>query len=730
MGILDIFKSKQPEEPSAKFAGEIGYAFSNLYSASDFPRYNPDSLLTFKGNAIYDKMLTDDQVKAVLLFKQYAVISRDWYFDIEQDDNGEDKADHVEMAAFFEHAIKQIRGAWIDVLLKILSALKYGFSVCEVMYAPIMFDGKSYWGIKDVKLRPFETFRFATDEHGNIEKILQIDTASHEIEIPADKVIHFVHQPDIDAHYGESDLRSAYRAYWSKDIDIKLWNIYLEYSAGGFVAASYEGKLETKQMDDLKEVVKNIQARTGIIHPGNVELNMFNPVQNNNYEQALAAHDKAIAKSLLVPNLLGLSEQGKTGSYSQSQTQLDAFFWVLDAIASRLSEQLNEDIFRRLALWNFANDDYPLYTFEAISDEKKNELAKTWNELVKGGSVTKTDEDENWLRRTMGAPKKPEVEEIEGPPIEQPQLDDWIDAQPQQQQDFILKEFAEKPWLKRVNFARIEIEFDRNETRLSDELNDAMAHTRRIFEKQIIKIGGDKSWGNVKTKELENINMPTAVFSAIRKTLRINLANTLDESYQIAKRELPARKFKRIQPGMDKKQAEKFLSSKAMLGARAIEKTVLEQVYQVLFNAIKYDKTLAQTLAALSEIDQSLALLPDFEVIIREGKEIVRAINKPARLENIARTNIAEAVNQARQALFTDPELRGFVQAYEYSAILDSRTTDICEHLNGKILRDFSTYMPPNHYMCRSVLAPITVVDDWDGKESPKPRIEPQKGFF
>ena len=30
---------------------------------------------------------------------------------------------------------------------------------------------------------------------------------------------------------------------------------------------------------------------------------------------------------------------------------------------------------------------------------------------------------------------------------------------------------------------------------------------------------------------------------------------------------------------------------------------------------------------------------------------------------------------------------------------------------------------------CRSLLVPVTVVDSWNGRESPTPRIEPQTGF-
>lgn len=103
-------------------------------------------------------------------------------------------------------------------------------------------------------------------------------------------------------------------------------------------------------------------------------------------------------------------------------------------------------------------------------------------------------------------------------------------------------------------------------------------------------------------------------------------------------------------------------------------------------------------------------------------------------LDTLVRTNSFEAMNEARFEEFTDPALGGFVQALEYSAILDDNTTEICTHLDGRIYAAQSdvwdTYRPPNHYNCRSLLIPVTAIDGWDGVESDAPSVEPQAGFF
>lgn len=83
------------------------------------------------------------------------------------------------------------------------------------------------------------------------------------------------------------------------------------------------------------------------------------------------------------------------------------------------------------------------------------------------------------------------------------------------------------------------------------------------------------------------------------------------------------------------------------------------------------------------------------------------------RLEIIARTNSTTAFNQGRLETFR--QAGDFVEHVQFLAILDSRTTDICESRNGKIFRlddpALAANTPPLHYNCRSILSPVTQYD-------------------
>jgi len=735
---ISQFIKPKPIEGKSPDTAEIGYADSILYGSNDFIKFNPDALIISKGYKVYRYMMLDDQVKAVTEFKRAAVISRGYYFDVESDpDTGEPIEEQEEIGRFFDFVVDKIKGSFTDKLLGILSALPSGFSITEKVYQPIEYDGKSYWGIKDLKLRPFETFNggFTVDNHGNILKLEQVACGNTNT-IPMEKVVHFVHQPDIDPHYGESDLRAAYRAWWSKDIAIKFQNIHLERHAGGFIHATVKGNLNPTQTTNLENLLKNVSARTGAMVPEAVTLGQFNPMRTDAYDRAISQHDKSIAKSILVPNLLGLSEQGNTGSYSQSQTQLTAFFWILDMIANRLAETLNEQLFLQLSLWNFGTDVFPRFTFEPISESQKEVIAKVWSEMVSKGSVTKSDSDEDWLRRLIGAPEKSEVEEIEpelpvqpvDEPIEIPDNEDWVESKPEEQQELIRKEFSEKPWLKRVNFARLEKAWNKKDSDFLNGMIETMVELSQNIQNQIKKLFGVRSGANINLTELKNIIPPKAINGRLRKTIKDSLQDITDINYKMAMKEVPKQKKRNFRVGdprigMDKTKIEKSLSSKALKIADTIFYRTFDGVQRALENAIKYDKTLKQTMDSLWNDTDLSTYLPQVDAA-------GRAVNIPARLENIARTNTASAVNDARQALFGNDEFKGFITAYEYSAILDDRVTPICEELHGKIMKDFSNYTPPNHFQCRSILIPVTVVDDWDGKESSKPRLEPNKGFF
>ena len=174
-------------------------------------------------------------------------------------------------------------------------------------------------------------------------------------------------------------------------------------------------------------------------------------------------------------------------------------------------------------------------------------------------------------------------------------------------------------------------------------------------------------------------------------------------------------------------KAASFFKNKAFFVTGLLEQDILKDAQLVLFNALKGDKP---ERTVMLELDQALApYLPDVNAA---GAEV----NVPARLEVIARTNLAEAMSEGRFATFTDPELpEGFVYALQHSAILDDRVRDSHRAMDGVTLPPAAWLGPPDRrppgsWNCRCVLIPLSIGDEVPiTPESQIPRNYPDPKF-
>ncbi|CAB4217651.1 Phage head morphogenesis domain, partial [uncultured Caudovirales phage] len=312
----------------------------------------------------------------------------------------------------FNEVVSRMRGSFEDALNGIATGRDFGFSLTEKVYSQFLYDGKTYVGISGLVTRNPVTFDFYTDEYGMLKRFVQrVNGREQELEVT--NFIHYVHSPEFDRYFGRSDLREAYRSWFAKDNLVKMWLIYLERLGGGFAVAKRTAESTmvngTPEYIALRNMLTNIKSAAGIILPKGVEIEVIMPQSTDQYQQAIVYHDLAIAKALLVPNLLGISHAGQTGSYSQSQTQFDAFVWTLNADSKRLESCLNEQLFRDIGDQNFGDDQYPEFCFKPASLEHMKWTITAWKEMVTAGAVTMTPEDESYIRSLLDMPEKEEV---------------------------------------------------------------------------------------------------------------------------------------------------------------------------------------------------------------------------------------------------------------------------------------------------------------------------------
>lgn len=80
------------------------------------------------------------------------------------------------------------------------------------------------------------------------------------------------------------------------------------------------------------------------------------------------------------------------------------------------------------------------------------------------------------------------------------------------------------------------------------------------------------------------------------------------------------------------------------------------------------------------------------------------------RLINQGATNIRTLMQQVFTAM-SDRIFQLYTNRYMWSSVMDDRTTEICQHRNGKVYIYGEGPMPPAHYNCRSVTVPVMMND-------------------
>ncbi len=400
--------------------GEIAFADPRrLFPGGYSTPYNPSALVRRQGLRIFDEMRRDDQVKAALAFKKHAAIATGW-----QVTSPEGQPPEWPPTQFVRWVIEhhldpgEVGGGTLDHdLYEILSALDFGFSVTEKLFAPIdegPFAGLV--GLKALKTRAPYDFFFDQDEYGNLRAdgiVQEQNTRVKNGRLPRDKFVLFTYQPAFGNPYGCSDLEAAYRPWWVKDNSFKWLAMLLERLGIPPIFGLYNPNRYTpQQIDDLKQVIQNLQAATfGIIpRPAPGDLDFWAPELADQatrvFIPSLQEFDKAIARAILMPGLLGMTPEQPQGSFAKARISFDVFILVLEAIRKDLEQiVMMHQVVRPLVDLNFPGVQvYPQWRFLPLTDDTKLELLDKWTTLVGAEVVTKQPADETHIRKLVKFP--------------------------------------------------------------------------------------------------------------------------------------------------------------------------------------------------------------------------------------------------------------------------------------------------------------------------------------
>jgi len=717
--------SQIKEQPNSIFFKETSRADSSLYEPYILRPYNPDDLYQKKGDySLFDEMREDDQINALLTLKKLMILG-DW----------EISCDNADVKEFLEWNLLEAIDEMFDrKLFNILSAMDYGFSVTEKIFS---YEETKKWGkkyiLKSLKTRAPHTFEFPQDDKGNITDIFQDTSNGKDIRLNPQKFIHYIYQKEFDNPYGKSEMnKGVYRAWYSKNAIIKFWNIYLERFGMPTVVGTYP-KTATKDKSDFQKVLKNIQAKTSITKPEDFIVELLESAQKGEgeFESAIDKYNTMIARKMLVPDLMGFSG-AKTGggSYSLGQEQFGIFYVVTNQEKGYVSRIINREIINPLVEWNFGVGIEAAFKFVRVNEEKKASQQKAFIDATKTGKVPTTTEQWNHYLQSIEYPNLEEnaienkvLEDEKKKDEENKRKEDMLKTKLQQpvnginpqvqpkinpkeidkkeEKKKLTKEYANyyrelTVYEKDVNFAKIDSEL----TDINDEYYQILG---KLYNLTVNALVDDiKRQKIITRKRLDKINkLELKHQDKIQKVITKMMVDGAKIGKESASVELQKNLTKEylIEEGtaLNNNEAAEWLKEFAFYVTNNEAETILRLSKPILMEAIRNGSGTRDTMRM---VDDAL-----------KGYDLTVDAN---RIETMVRTTTAKAFNESRVQEFN--KVKDKIPAYQYSAILDGRTSAICTSLDKKIFKqsEMQYYNPPIHFNCRSLLVPVYEDEEFD----------------
>ena len=144
---------------------------------------------------------------------------------------------------------------------------------------------------------------------------------------------------------------------------------------------------------------------------------------------------------------------------------------------------------------------------------------------------------------------------------------------------------------------------------------------------------------------------------------------------------------------------------------------MVTQVWEALDRAVAQGETLADFQKAMGD-----------KLTAAWGKEM------PWRLETIYRTNLQQAYSDGRWEQMQDPAVKKARPYRRFSAVMDSRTTEVCAELDGTVLPADDSFWerssPPMHFNCRSHIVTLSESEaKEEGIDDSGPDVQAPEGF-
>lgn len=315
------------------------------------------------------------------------------------------------------------RFSWPKHLQVALRYLLFGHQVFEQVYR---IDDSGRANLRKLASRPSSTIAYwdvALD--GGLRAVYQwppgtsfgspLGTASggfaSEMEIPVNRLVVYVRDPDPGVWVGNSLLRPAYKSWLLKDEFIRIEATAARRNGMGVPVitapeSESEARIGSQDLQPYLNIAQQYRGgnNAGVALPNGSTFELAGvkgALPSGFIRQAVEYHDKQMALAALA-HFLNLD---RGGSYALASVQADTFSQGVQQVASDICDTAQAHVVEDLVDINFGADEgCPLLTFDEIGS-RQDASAAALQLLVNSGLITPDPNLEAFERQQMGLPQ-------------------------------------------------------------------------------------------------------------------------------------------------------------------------------------------------------------------------------------------------------------------------------------------------------------------------------------
>lgn len=567
------------------------------------------------------------------------------------------------------------------VLAQMLGAIQDGFATFEKVFT---LNDKNQIVYRKLAPRDAESVTLIRDDEGGFGGIRQkgyFGGESIDVTIPVERSFLFTHGKEESFLYGKSAFKAAWYHYDKKH---KLY--FLQHLAA---QASSLPPRKLKIPSTLTDPAKisevemaadkfGIQQRITLPEGFDVTEYVTNPMD---LTPSINHHNAEMARSLLAQFIM-FGTDGKTGSYALGKESTDLFLLSEQAIMNSIEAHVNSYLIPQLIDLNFASGVYPEMKFNDLSDRTRDIAKEYFKEIITKDRMS--DDFVKGIEKEIAEELGLNLDEIEAARgvVENAKRERQKYTQLAQKYGRPLTE-AEKS----VNLAAVNQRYEKAEKEFTEKAREILTKAKDDAVARVQKDIAKSGVGALKGFALK-----------YQTEYRKLIENTMLDAYNAGKR-IAA-------DDLDVGMPQTPNQSKQFIQLQANE--VASRQYQDLAFIVTSEvaKELRKNNLSTTELslkDALAAIAVAFSAYLEDKTALAGTVG------------VAMALNLGRQDVFSSSSNK--IAVYQYSAILDGKTTQLCRDLDGSVVSSeeyqATQWKPPCHFNCRSFWVAINKDDDF-----------------